>query len=321
MVSKSWRYLAALGAVALVLGACSSTSVVVTGTMTPKAPTATPTHALPTATATASVPSGVITACFGPGSASWHVTQVGDLLFAPVFLGPLSYPSIMLPDGTPLAQPFKMAHDNVNGYVDFPGVPLTNPYISDNGSNGSGFSFAVCNLSGMSRHSLQAISVRIDAFADYGNQLNQWNWCDGSIDSHHNPTAAGCGGAAAFCTCFHAAFPAGAPSVGETAPATQTNSSLNAPGDGLAHFPFVLAPGKAITVLVTVEAPARGRFVFNIGVTYDGGASPVYAPTPAPEILLAPVVHKWDGQTCLNMPALLAQIVPTAPETYYVCSK
>jgi hypothetical protein len=322
MLSKGVRYLAALGAAALILGACGSTSsVVVTGTVTPKAPTATPTHAATaTATAVPTVAPGVITACFGASAAGWHVTQVGDLLFAPVVLAGLTYPSVMLPDGTPLSQPFKMAHDNINSYVDFPSSPLTNPVLGDSGSKGSGFNLNVCNVSSGARHSLQGISVRIDSFTDYSGQLNQWNYCDGSIDSHHNPTAQGCGGAVAGCVCFNANFPAGAPLIGETAPATQTDGSLNAPGDGLAHFPFVLAPGKAVGITVTIGAPSRGRFVFNVGVTFDGGSSPVFAPTPAPEVLLAPVAHKWDGMTCMNTPSLLAQITPTAPETYYICS-
>jgi hypothetical protein len=326
MSSKSWRYLGALGVVALALGACGSTSVVVTGTPAPKVPTATATKPAPTASPTASVAVGVITACFGADAASLHVTQVGDLLFAPVTLGGLTYPSIMLPDGTPLTQPFKMAHDNVpgaggaGGYVDFPSSPLTNPALGNNGSKGDGFVLRVCNVSGGARHVLQGVSVRIQSFTDYSSQLNQWNWCDGSLDSHHNPTAQGCGGAVAACTCFDAQFPAGAPTVGETASATQTDGSLNAPGDGLANFPYVLAPGKAIGITVTLGAPGPGRYVFTIGVRYDGGSSPIYAPTPAPEVLLAPVAHKWDGMTCMNTPALLSQITPTAPESYYICS-
>jgi hypothetical protein len=326
MSSKSWRYLAALGAMAVVLGACGSTSVVVSGTPTAKVPAATATKPAPTATPTQTIAAGVITACFGPDAAGLHVTQVGDLLFAPVTLGGLTYPSIMLPDGTALSQPFKLAHDNIptaggaGGYVDFPGAPLANPALGNNGSKGSGFVLRVCNVSSGARHVLQQVSVRIQSFTDYANQLNQWSWCDGSLDSHHNPTAQGCGGAAVFCTCFDAEFPAGAPSVGATATATQTDGSLNAPGDGLATFPFVLAAGKAVQLGVTLGAPGPGRYVFNIGLTYDGGSSPVYAPTPAPEVLLAPVAHKWDGMTCMNTPSLLSQITPTAPETYYICS-
>jgi hypothetical protein len=322
-VSKVLRNLAALGAVALAMAGCGSTSVVVSGTPTVKTPTATAMH-VPTAVPT--VATGVITACFGSDAAGLHVTQVGDLLFAPVTLAGLTYPSVMLPDGTPLSQPFKMAHTNIpaaggaGGYVDFPTSPLTNPVLANTGSKGSGLELRVCNVSNGARHVLQGVSARIESFTAYGGQLNQWNWCHGSIDSHQNPTASGCGGAVAGCVCFDAAFPAGA-GIGATAAATQTDGSLNNPGDGLANFPYVLASGKAISVQVTLTAPtAPGRYIFTIGVTYDGGSSPVYAPTPAPEVLLAPVAHKWDGMTCMNTPSLLAQITPTSPETYYICS-
>jgi hypothetical protein len=315
MLSKVLRTLAALGAVALVLGACGSTSVVVTATPTPTVavPTATPTvTAVPTVSAT------VITACFGQDAAGLHVTQIGDLLFTPVQLGGLAYPSAMLPDGTPLDKPFKMTSQNLSNYTaDFPTSPITNPSLM---GMGDGFNLQICNVSSGARHVLQSVSERIETFTTYSGALNSWNRCDGSVDSHHQLGPAGCGGAIAYCVCFSASFPAGSV-AGATVTATQTDSSLNSPGDGLAKFPMTLDPGKAVGFYVSTGSSwTPGRYVFNIGVAVDGGVA-IYAPTPAGEVLLAPVAHKWNASTCLNTPALLSQITPTTPETYYICSK
>jgi hypothetical protein len=325
VVSKFLRNLAALGAMILVLGACGSTSsVVVSTTPTSTLLTLPPTRvALPTP---GQPVDPIVTAyCFGPQANTWQATQFGDLVFAPVFLGPLTYPSVMLPDGTPLNQPFKMAQDNVptspgTGYVDFSASPATNPTLTG-GSKGAGFVLNVCNVSSSARHVLQSVRVHIDSFAAYGGQLNQWNWCDGSIDSHHNPSPQGCGGASAMCVCFSAQFPATA-GAGAEVTASQTEGSRYNPGDGKGNFPYVLDPGKtSIQIMVTTVAPtAPGRYVFDIGVTYDDHPLPVYAQTSAPEVLLAPVAHQWSGMTCQNTPSLLAQITPTTPETYYICS-
>jgi hypothetical protein len=179
----------------------------------------------------------------------------------------------------------------------------------------------VCNVSSTVRHTLQGVSVRIRSFTAYTGQLNQWNWCHGAVDSQHHGTGSGCGGALVGCVCFFATFPASA-GAGDTVTATQTDGTLNRPGDGGVNFPFTLDPGKGMIVIANVGPPtAPGRYVFDIGVSYDSGSSPVYAPTPTPEVLLAPVAHTWDGPTCLNSPALLAQITPTTPETYYICGK
>jgi hypothetical protein len=306
-----------LGALVLMLvfAACGSTSPTVARTAT-----STPTHA-PTATAT--VDPSVVTACFGAGSADWQVTRVGDLLFARITLGDFVYESSLLPDGTPLTQPYKFTSTDINHLEsDFANNPVTYP-----GLGRYGFSAGVCNV-GATQHTLTSVSASIGSFTAFPGQINPWNHCNGFVNSHLQQGGTGCGGAMAGCMCFRAEFPATA-TTGAIVPTTQTDASLNSPGDGAGKLPLPLAPGKGLGFFVAIANPGTtggaftftaGYYAFHVGVAMDG-AAPTYSPNTSPAVLLGPVAHVWNGQNCTATPALAAQITATSPETYYICGK
>lgn len=298
-------------ALLLLLAGCSSSA-----SAQVHAPTAT-TAATATATATP-IPTaspGQITACFGSGVTASQVTLSGDYLFEHLSLNNLTYPSVMLPDGTPTTKPYKLANPGPADYsVDFPTSPITNPEMD---VSGGGFVLNVCNVSSSKSHILQAVSAKLVSFAAYGGALNEWQACNAPIDSHHNPQPGGCGGATALCDCFHASFPDNSP-VGTEEVMTQTDASLNNPGDNLAKLPFTLAPGKSLQMAVGMAVPKpAGQYGFAFDLQFDGAnvASP-----NSPIVLLAPVAHEWTGQACLKA-SFLAQIAATNPETYYICAQ
>jgi hypothetical protein len=296
--------------VALLAGCSSSASANI------PAPTAT-TMATATATSTPvpTVTPAQITACFGSGVTASQVTLSGDYLFEQLSLNGLTYPSVMLPDGTPTTKPYKLTGSGPSDYaVDFPTSPITNPEMD---VSGGGFILNVCNVSSSKAHVLQAVSAKIASFTAYTNALNEWQACNAPIDSHHNPQPGGCGGAVALCDCFHASFPDNSP-VGAEEVMTQTDASLNNPGDMLAKLPFTLAPGKSLHMAVGMAVPKpAGQYAFAFNLQFDGAK--VASPT-SPTVLLAPVAHEWTGQACLTS-SLLSQITATNPETYYICPK
>jgi hypothetical protein len=189
---------------------------------------------------------------------------------------------------------------------------MTNPQMS---SAGGGFVISVCNVSGSASHVLQAVSAKLVSFTAYNGALNEWQACNAPVDSHGNPTAGGCGGAVAGCDCFHTAFPDNSP-VGTEESMTQTDDTLNNPGDHLAKLPFTLAAGKSIQFFAAMEVPKpAGQYGFLFNLQFDG--TKVASPN-SPVVLLAPVAHEWTGQACLKAP-FMAQITPTNPESYYIC--
>ncbi len=302
------RYLAGLTCALLVLLAgCSSSA----NAQTPP-PTAT-SAATATATPVPTVAPAQITACFGSGVTASQVTLSGDYLFEHLSLNGLTYPSVMLPDGTPTTKPYKLTGSGPSDYsVDFPTSPITNPEMD---VSGGGFVLNVCNVSSSKSHILQAVSAKLVAFTAYTNPLNEWQACNSPIDSHHNPQPGGCGGAVASCDCFHASFPDNSP-VNTEVVMTQTDASLTNPGDNLAKLPFTLAPGKSLQMAVGMTTPKpAGQYGFAFDLQFDGAN--VTSPT-SPTVLLAPVAHNWTGQACLNS-SFLSQIAATNPETYYIC--
>jgi hypothetical protein len=315
-----WRRHLMLGMLFLALGSlllagCSMQTVgqtsVAKSTAT-TAPTATPS---PTPSPTP-VPQALINVCFGANaSQAGQVIEVGDMLYTQVTLGFLSYPNIMLPDNTPLAQPLKIHSSGPDAYTtDFPNSPLTNLSIS---SQGGGFYLGVCNASTNKSHTVQAVTSKIAFFAGYNGQLNEWNGCDGATDSHHQLMGGGCGGGIAGCVCFHATFPNNAV-VGTEVTMTQTDDSLNNPGDHAGKLPLALAPHHAVYLFAAMDKPIpNGRYTFTFGVRIDGQNTSLSS-GPSPIVLLAPVAYKWTGQAC-QQPAMLNQINVTNPETYYIC--
>lgn len=301
-----------LVAVVLVLGSlgCAFGTTIGTGTSTSGSPIATlaPTTA-PTAT---QVPAALITKCFGSSASRMGaVIAAGDMLYSQPLMSGLAYPSVKLPDGTSLTQPYKL--NSTFPSTDFPNSPATNPAIT---YEAGGFTFGVCNASATKTHTLQALTVKITTFNGYSAQLNQWNGCDGTTDSHHQQTASGCGGAIAGCMCFHAPFAASA-TAGTEVTTSQADDSLNNPGDNAGKLPFAMGPGQEFLAYISMEKPAAaGQYTFIMGMQVDGQTSYTLG---SPNVLLAPIAHKWTGLACQNNSAMLAQITPTNPETYYIC--
>jgi hypothetical protein len=293
----------------LVAGCGSSASTNAQSTAT-SIPTATSTA---TATAVPTVAASVITACFGSNVTAAQVTRSGDFLLTQLQVSGLAYPAVMLPDGTPITKPYKLTSAGPDDYAtDFPNSPITNPAMPERG--GGGFTFSVCNI-GTAAHVLQSVSATLVSFTAHAGSLSEWQACNGAMDSHHNPTGGGCGGAIAGCDCFHAKFPNNS-AVGTQVAMTQTDAMLNNPGDNLAKLPFSLAPSKSVTLLVGMDVPLpAGQYAFSFGLTFDG--TPVVSPN-SPVVLLAPVAHEWGALAC-QTPSFLAQITATNPESYYIC--
>lgn len=281
------------------------------GTTTPLATT------VPTATTETTTmpptPTGLLGQCFGYGAdQAGTTTQVGDILFTQVRVGGLAYPFQKLPEGTDLAKPYKLASTGTDA---IPNSPITNPGLD---GAGGGFMLGVCNTSATKTHTLQAVTAKISAFTAYSGQLSQWNVCDPTVDSHHTIGGGGCGGAIAGCMCFHAPFAASA-GAGSEVTMTQTEDSLNTPGDHAGKLPLTLVPHKGFFLLAGMDKPsAAGTYTFTFGVRIDGQSTVLHAGA-SPVVLLAPVAHHWDGSGCQKNAAMLSQITPTSPETYYIC--
>lgn len=306
------------GLVALVvlLAGCGVTTPIAASSTPPPTPMSTATATVsPTVTPVPTKSSTASASCSGSTSSIAQATRSGDLLISSVTLGYLAYSSVMLPDGTPTDKPYKLTADSSQAYTaDFPNSPATNPGLNEIGAGG--YQVTICNTSTSHAHVLQAVSARITGFTPYTGQLNSWLFCDGTLTSHHQPGSGGCGGGFAGCDCFHAAFPG--TSAGATVTMTQTQDTLNIPGDHQGKLPFTLSPGKSVTLFLGLDTPPPGTYTFAFGFTFDG-ASPIYS-VNSPKTLLAPVAHKWTGAAC-QQPALEAQITPTNPETYYICAQ
>jgi hypothetical protein len=118
----------------LVLASCGQTTHP-TGTAAAATPTATTLLAgtavpatIPAGTMTpAPAASGLLT-CEQSISQGAHVTQIEDFRLTDVGLDFLSYPSVMLPDNTPLTKPYQLHAKGSDAYAtDFPSSPITDP--------------------------------------------------------------------------------------------------------------------------------------------------------------------------------------------------
>lgn len=295
--------------VALLFASCGS-SAVATVSATSTA-TATPS---PSPTAVPTVSPSVIANCFGAGTKAADVTLIGDILILRGGLGGLDYPSVSLPDGTALTKPYKLNSYDTDFYgKNFPNSPTTNPLVEN--EHGGSYSVSVCNISGTQTHTIQAVTAKLASFTAYTGQLSSWNFCDGTLTSHHSLYGGGCGGAKAGCECFHATLPANTP-VGTVLTVKQTGNDLNTPGDNAGTLPLALHPGSEMSFDVGVDQPSpAGTYAFQLGINVDGMA--IFGQA-TPSALFAPVAHTWNGQNC-QKPAMLAQIAATTPETYYIC--
>jgi hypothetical protein len=237
------------------------------------------------------------------------VVRLGDIYVTQAGFA-LAYPAFMLADGTPL-KPLKLDDPSRSPN---PGTAPVNPDLKE---SPGGYKIGVCNASAAQSHTLQSVTVRLDALVPYSGQLNSWNPCDGPYYPPAGQAAGGCGGAYAGDESLHAAFPPGA-TANATAVATQTGTgNSNDPGGApAAPLPLTLAPGQKIEVNIGLTPPsAPGTYTFAFGLSIDR-AAPIFASSGVP-VLLAPVAHKWSGEACLEQ-AMKAQI-PANSQDYFIC--
>jgi hypothetical protein len=324
-MSKS-RALVGFSLFLLVLAGCAPPISVVsystsTATAVPTAtlvPTTTPTTVVGVAP---TAPPSLVNDCFiNPGV--FQARQIGDMLYTPMGLNTYDYPGAALPDAASLTQPFKLIVPSQVSYTaDFPNSPYTNPLVT---GQADGFGFEVCNASTTQSHVLHSIIAKIVSLTPYTGQLSEWNGCDTAITSQHQIVPFGMcrpEPPAQHCMCFHAKFPT-PEAAGSAVEMTQTDAEVYAPGPGqgiAGTLPLTLAPRQSIWFQLDMDQPTTpGLYEFTFGLMLDD-AGITFDPYTGHTVLLAPVAHKWSGQACLSQPALLAQITPTSPETYYIC--
>ncbi len=221
------------------------------------------------------------------------VTRAGDLLLGPTFTNPEAI-LYQLPDGTPL-QPLKVPPESTTGQ--FPGWPT-----STLGANM--LYVTVCNASATTSHTIQGARVKLAGFTAYSGQLSEWDFCAGFYARPAGVSPNNCDrGTAPVDEQLQAAF----------APSAQVGTVISASPS----TPAVLPPEAIMYIAVSLTAPtAPGTYSFALAVTADGAPLPF---TGATSMLLAPVVHVWNGQACTSA-SMLTQIPPaTNPPTPYIC--
>lgn len=298
--------LTACGASSSPSGSALAATAVPTATATiADTPAATP---LPTVDA-ASLPSTCTDIPYGSATQATQwlpLVKYGDLVLSQAAPG-LWYPSYQLPDGTPL-KPLQVPTSTGNPN---PSAPPANP--------GGQYVLSVCNVSASQHHTVQNISVRLDAFSAYGGQLNAWNPCDSPYNTQTGTAGGGCGGGLAVNEYLQATFPADAAVGASVVAAQQSSANTTDPTKPFPPLPLKLAPGQSISIALGLKAPSTpGTYTFSIGVSVDD-AAPLYIST-TPAALYAPVARAWDGQACTT-PAMKAQIPDSAMPTYYICPK
>ena len=161
--------------------------------------------------------------------------------------------------------------------------------------------------------------MRLDSFAAYSGQLNEWNPCGTAYNTQTGTAGGGCGGGLAVNEYLQAAFPANA-SVGATVVAgRQSSATPTDPTNPFPPAPVALTPGQSVSLALGFQPPATpGVYTFSIGVSVDA-AAPLYIST-TPTALYAPVAHAWDGQACTT-PTMKAQIPVSSTPTYYIYPK
>jgi hypothetical protein len=178
----------------------------------------------------------------------------------------------------------------------------------------AGYAGVVCNAS-TTTHMLTDLTVRIDSFTPVSAVLNAWHPCEGyyARPAGVQGNSSGCIGGFPSPNCRHAAF---APSAGAGAVISTTSTCKGPPLPAALH---ASDPYGYDFNLGIVAPTAPGIYTFSLGIAFDG-AAPVYFSLPHP-ILLAPITHLWDAQSCTT-PAMQSQI-PTAtnPPTDYICPK
>ncbi len=193
--------------------------------------------------------------------------------------------------------------------TDFSNSPMTDP---GSAGNAGPFEFVVCNTSQMQTHTLEGVTAKITSFDGYSGQLNTWRWCDNALNSHQQQGSYyDCSGGEGCRLVLQASFPADATTGAEV------NARQTACQDLVGTLPLALGPDKAAMISIGIAPPtAAGRYTFTVGLQLDGQT--IYS-SASPVVLLAPIAHRWTALACQQQPAMLSQITPTDPETYYIC--
>lgn len=273
----------------------------------------------PTPTTQPGVDSSALARCGLSQVAPNTVTPAKDMLIAKP-TAPLNYPSVQLPDQTPL-KPLQVAAQNSNSALQSgqsAGATAVNPGVLTGATRSILFVATICNGSTSATHVIQSVSVNIASLTPYTGQVNVWPGCDAAFSRQHpNAHTGGCGGGVETEEQVQATFPSGA-REGTTVVATQVSFSAPPDNPSLGPLPVSLAPGKALSFSVRVSVPdMEGAYAF--GISFQVDHPPAVGGYTADPLLAATVAHTFTGAAC-NTPSMLAQIpAATTPETYYIC--
>jgi hypothetical protein len=277
------------------------TGGVSTPTTTP-APTATPS---PTSSATVTKEQ-FRAACPKVQTRSGSIYQKGDLYVA-VSLTHISYPSVKLPDGVPLA-PFKLL-STADALAGLPQTPVVTPKLESIGAF-----VEVCNAAKISSLRVEGVSAQIESFRSFTGDLNSWQFCDGWYEEGRS-TAGGCGGATPPAEFLHATV---APTAGAGASAVAIfvrKSELDLDGNPFPSLPVTLTTRQSLIMATAITAPtAPGYYKFSFSAHVNSANLPFAL--LAEELPLAPA-RRWGGDACLK-PAMQSQI-PAGSKDAYIC--
>lgn len=240
------------------------------------------------------------------GSIQPRYSSVGGLKVSiPHRYTPLDYPSELMPNNLPNA-PYKVSL-NTNE-AEQAGAFHPNPPV--NPSLATGYALQVCNQTSAA-HTVTSLSVTIASFTPSSDPVTVWHLCqDGPYNAATKQTTGGCGGAAGEVDWLAATLSNNR--TGATAPA-----AANAQGHS-ANPPFAIGPNKSVVFLIAVKGLTnQGTYALSFGVSIDGAAPATMVPSDG-SFLIAPSATVWTGTAC-QTPAMLAHILATSQDTYYVC--
>jgi hypothetical protein len=291
-----------LPAALLAIAGCGGTTTVVVTSKTPP-PTTTPTvPPVPT------VDPALISLCFGPGVDPATVGEVDKVLFLAA-IGPLGYPTVRLPPGTP-EKPYKLSGTPDNNFT---GSFVSGVSVDPFGKSApykSSLYLQLCNTSSVSTYTLQGISVKLASFTPLTGTVDAWTPTPCDTTYYQNAPAkvieeGGCGGA--FVDDLSATATFSSATSGTVVTATPTGSHGSLP---MADVTGPLTADIALTLPATA-----GTYAFAIGVQLDGITSS-FASSGAGD-LYAPISVLWSGQACAD-PTMSSKI-PASPVANYIC--
>jgi hypothetical protein len=289
----------------------SSTSITAQrATATPRRPTVTPSPTTPPLSL-----AQLMSVCGFDQQTALHAVQIGDLAFAQLSLGPLTYPGIMLPDDWSTAHPHQVT---TNAYGPLPGQTPANPL---NGQAGM-YSWTICNISTSHAPILRQVSLQIVSVTLDSAQPDIQKPCDTPFDSlKRNGGFGGCGGSiASGPDIFNATWPAQVAN-GTTIILKETATANAVVGIAPAYgaFPVTLKPHTAIMLGITMTTPPAGLYTFAPGITLNNSSTPIFPSNAGAPTFFAGNAHFWGGQGCMQSKTMQAQIPKSGPESYWVC--